>query len=113
MALTRRGSRPIVVRGIEYRWLVRSRPSYGQGTGAPLTLAVELPGLHGAVLVIKTDAARPDNWIGARSVVIRPAQVAACIMAALHSGWRPAQPGPAFRVDAALASQASAPTSRP
>ncbi len=103
MALTQRGSRPIVVDGIEYRWQVRRRPSYCQGIGAPLTFAVELPGAHGVVLVVRADAARPDNWIGSRSAVIRPAQVAACIRAALRGGWRPAQPGPAFLADVALA----------
>ncbi|WP_212842801.1 hypothetical protein [Catellatospora sp. IY07-71] len=102
MALTQHASRPIVVDGVEYRWLVRQRPSSSQGIGAPLTFAVELPGVHGAVLVVTTDAARPDNWIGSPSAVIRPAQVAACVRAALRGGWRPAQPGPAFLADAAL-----------
>ncbi|MBV1849348.1 hypothetical protein [Catellatospora tritici] len=103
MALTQRGSRPIVVDGIEYRWLVRRRPTYSQGIGAPLTFVVELPDAHGAVLVVRTDAARPDNWIGSPSAVIRPAQVAACVRAALRGGWRPTQPGPAFLADATLA----------
>lgn len=103
MALTQGGSRPIVVDGIEYRWHVRRRPSYCQGIGSPLTFAVEVPDAHGAVLVVRTDAARPDNWIGSPSAVIRPAQVAACIRAALRGGWRPAQPGSAFLADVALA----------
>jgi hypothetical protein len=107
MALTKKGARRIVVDGVEYRWVVRRKPSYSQGIGSPLTFVVELFAAHGAVLVVTADDARPDNWLGLPSITILPAQVASCIRTALADGWQPAQPGPPFRLGAGLGTASS------
>ena len=61
MALGVKGSRPIVVDGVAYRWKVRRKPSYGQLLGdSNLVFAVELSDVvSGQVLVVDTGRAPP------------------------------------------------------
>jgi hypothetical protein len=90
MAITKRGSRRIVVSGAHYRWTVRRKPSYGQALAeSALTFAVELDAVNGSVLVVNTGTARPDNWLKAASSVVTPKVVELAIRAALSQGWRP------------------------
>lgn len=99
MTLAARGSRRIVVDGVEFRWKVRGRPTYCQALGwTPLQFAAELAGRPGALLVVSLPYAHPGNWLELPSAPVRPAAVAAGIRAALADGWQPTRPGRAFEL---------------
>jgi len=46
--------------------------------------------------VVSLPCARPDNRLGARTIVVRPVLVAGCIRRAVEQGWNSGQPGSAF-----------------
>ena len=97
MTLASKGSRRIVVDGLEFRWLVRRRPTYCQALGwSPLTFVSELLDGSGALLVVALPYAHPGNWLSLTSAPVRPATVAAGIRQALAAGWQPSRPGSAF-----------------
>ncbi|GAA1383057.1 hypothetical protein [Catellatospora chokoriensis] len=110
MTLPSKGSRRIVVDGVEFRWTVRRRPTYNQANGwSPLTFVAELAAEEpGAVLVVSMPYAHPGNWIGYLGGSVRPVAVAAGIREALTGGWQPAKPGPAFALTLADAVSAEA-----
>ena len=90
MAITKRGSRRIVVDAKPYRWIVRRKPTYHQGLAqSPLTFAVEFEAGKGSVLVVDLETPRMDNWFGASGLVIMPRLVAHCIREGIAKGWRP------------------------
>ncbi|MEV0202694.1 hypothetical protein [Nonomuraea sp. NPDC050691] len=97
MAMPKKGSRPITVDGIAFRWRVSHRPTYSADKSwSPLTFAVERAEGPGSVLVVSLPCARPDNWSGERTIAIRPVLVAGCIRRALEQGWKSGRPGPTF-----------------
>lgn len=97
MTIARKGSRPVNVDGVAYRWSVRPRPSYSQGlANGPLTFAVVTDEAPGSTLVVTLDVARPDNWMLEPSSSVTPATVERAIRQALLDGWRPEQSGSAF-----------------
>jgi len=97
MTIARKGSRPIKVDGVTYRWSVRPRPTYSQGLAqSPLTFAVVSDESPGSTLVVTLDVARPDNWVLGRSTSVTPATVEGAIRQALLDGWCPEQIGSAF-----------------
>jgi hypothetical protein len=99
MTLAVKGSRRITVDGVTYRWSVRRRPTYCQANGwSPLTFAVGHAEQPGPVLVVSMPCAHPGNWIGLPSQPVLPGTVASCIRQAVAAGWRPGQPGPAFKL---------------
>ncbi|MEU9105545.1 hypothetical protein AB0D54_14420 [Streptomyces xanthophaeus] len=100
MALQRKGSRPITVDGVAYRWRLRGRPTYDQGlVRAPVTYAVERAAVPGSTLVVTTSQPHPSNWLGVQAGPVLPAQVADSIRSALGAGWQPASPGSPFHLD--------------
>lgn len=102
MALNTKGSRRITVGGIEYRWLIRRKPSYMQGfCWAPMTCAVEAVSgsQSGTILIVTSGQAHPSNWVGVETEPIRPAHVAASIREARGRGWDPTRGGSPFRLD--------------
>ncbi|MEU6430197.1 hypothetical protein ABZ860_30265 [Microbispora sp. NPDC046973] len=100
MAIPRKGSRPITVDGVVYRWRIRRKPTYHQGNGwSPLTFAVQPAEEPWRVLLVSLPFLRPDAWLGERTMSVRPALVAAVIRLALRRGWDPHQAGPAFDLD--------------
>ncbi|MFG1948683.1 hypothetical protein [Nonomuraea sp. NPDC048826] len=102
MSMPEKGSRLITVDGAVYRWRVRRKPASGPDGGqAPLTFAVERAEESRGVLVVVLPCARPDNWKGERTIVVRPVLVAGCIRRALDRGWNPGQRGPAFTLTVA------------
>ena len=112
MALTRRGSRRIVVDDIAYRWRVRRKPTYCQSNGwGPQSYAVEHETNPGTTLVVETGRAHPGNWFTLTSGPIQPADVAKSIHEALSLGWTPQTPGSPFvlRLHADPAPEAAAP----
>lgn len=95
--MPRKGSRLISVDGTAFHWRIRHRLTYCQGNGwSPLTVTVERAEEPGRVLVVSLPCARPDNWLGERTIAVRPALVAGCIRRAIEQGWNPGQPGSAF-----------------
>ncbi|MGW7486697.1 hypothetical protein [Streptomyces sp. NPDC054786] len=104
MAIPKKGSRPITVDGVDYRWSVRRKPTYLQGIcQAPLSVAVVLGHTPGSVAVLRMPHAHPGNWMGAPATAVRPAAVAHGIRSALRQGWKPDAPGRPFLVDLASA----------
>ncbi|MEU8280290.1 hypothetical protein ACFYOK_20680 [Microbispora bryophytorum] len=94
MTIPRKGSRPITVDGVAYRWRIRHKPTYHQGNGwSPLTFAVQSAEGPGRVLLVSLPFLRPDAWLGERTMAVRPALVAAVIRVALQHGWDPRQAG--------------------
>ncbi len=97
MTLARKGSRRIVVDGVEYRWKVRGRPTYCQGLGwSPLTFVAETTESPRALLVVEMPCAHPSNWVALPSGAVLPRTVAEAIRTGLARGWNPTSPGPAF-----------------
>ncbi|MEV0728131.1 hypothetical protein [Polymorphospora sp. NPDC050346] len=100
MTLAIKGSRRITVDGVAFRWSVRRRPTYSQGSGwSPLTFVVEQAEQPGALLVAALPCAHPGNWFGLPSQPVLPGTVAAGVRQALTAGWQPSRPGPAFKLD--------------
>jgi hypothetical protein len=97
MAITKKGSRRIVVEDISYHWSVRSRPTYSQGLAdSTLTFAIQLEDIGKTTLVVCTSAYRPDNWFHRQSIVVTPSIVRQCILEALEKGWTPQKNGSPF-----------------
>ncbi|MEN3536390.1 hypothetical protein AAH991_14845 [Microbispora sp. ZYX-F-249] len=100
MTIPGKGSRPITVDGVAYRWRIRRKPTYSQGNGwSPMTFAVQPAEGPGRALLVSLPFFRPDAWLGARTTAVRPALVAAAVRLALRRGWDPRRPGPAFACD--------------
>ncbi|MEU2155515.1 hypothetical protein ABZ532_10950 [Streptomyces sp. NPDC019396] len=102
MALNKKGSRHIIVDGIEYRWRIRRKPTYMQGLcWTPMTYAVEAANADqpGTTLVVTTGQTHPSNWLVLEAGPIRPAHVAAGIREAQIQGWDPTQAGSPFQLD--------------
>ncbi|WP_379498569.1 hypothetical protein [Nonomuraea thailandensis] len=100
--MPKKGSRLITVDGAVYRWRVSHKPAFDPDGGwAPLTFAVERAEEPQGVLVVSLPCARPDNWQGERTIVVRPVLVAGCVRRALDQGWNPGQRGPAFTLTVA------------
>lgn len=103
MAITKKGSREIIVDGRRFRWLVRRKPSYCQALGeSSLSFAVELADRPAQVLYVLLDAARPDAWLNAEPVTVSPGKVADIIRRAILDGWKPDTAGSAFVTTARL-----------
>ncbi|WP_212735496.1 hypothetical protein [Herbidospora galbida] len=90
MAMPRKGSRLITVADTVYRWRVRHRPTYCEGLAwSPLSFSVEHATRPRSALKVTLPCARPDNWLGEKTMTLRPALVASVIRRALGRGWTP------------------------
>ncbi|GAB1545419.1 hypothetical protein NUACC21_80950 [Scytonema sp. NUACC21] len=99
MAISKKGSRLIVVNGDRYRWRIRKKPTYSQGNvWNTLTVAVEKAENPGATLIIEMPQAHPCNWMGEKPVPVLPSNVENCIKRALELGWKPSEPGSTFEL---------------
>jgi hypothetical protein len=98
VALNTKGSRPLVVDGVAYRWNVRRKPSYGQLLGeSNLVFAVQRSDVSGQVLVVDTGQVRSDAALGAdENAAVTPSRVVSAIRSALVAGWTPDKPGSPF-----------------
>ncbi|MFF3653941.1 hypothetical protein [Streptomyces olivochromogenes] len=100
MALSRKGTRRIVVDGKAYRWRLRRRPTYFQALSwTPCTFAVELADAPGTTLVVTTNQPHASNWFGREAKPVLPSDVARAIELALQQGWAPTAAGVPFRLD--------------
>ncbi|MFF2658472.1 hypothetical protein ACFVUH_14010 [Kitasatospora sp. NPDC058032] len=98
MALARKGSRRIVVDGVEYRWRVGRRHLCCDYEGSTLGYVAEAAVGPGSTLVVETG--RPA-LVGPRPLpeeVVLPREVAAGIRAARARGWTPGADGSPFRL---------------
>ncbi len=101
MAIPKKGSRLIVVDGVQYRWRVRGRPTYGQEIfGAAWYLAIESVESKGQVMVVDLPQVHPDSLMITAAkdkiVPVLPSDVEKYIRMGLQAGWRPDQPGKQF-----------------
>jgi hypothetical protein len=98
MAIPKKGSRRINVDAIEYRWTIRSKPTYCQGAfGNDMTAAVELADSPRSTLSITFPWMRCDNWIGNPEIPVTPKDIESSIKAAISQGWKPDSKGSAFK----------------
>jgi hypothetical protein len=98
MALRKTGSRLLSVGCQTYRWRVRRTPSHSQGAYATASTFVVQQEGGGAILVVRCNGPRRDNWLGLPGVIVTPALVAASIRRAIAAGWTPAEAGPPFHL---------------
>ena len=103
MAIPKKGSRTIVVGGVEYRWYIRRKPTYVQamaewiGRCGGVRFAVECADSPGQVLVVELAQSHPGTYAETKVAVV-PSQVADAITRALEQGWKPTEPGGPFRL---------------
>lgn len=100
MGIPRKGSRPICVQGINYRWLVRKKATYSQvdyGIGY-LHVAITLEENQGTVLVIFTNHKHPLDVVAKEIIPVIPSIVSSWILEALNLGWQPENDGSQFHV---------------
>jgi hypothetical protein len=100
MAIVKKGSRRIVVDGVQYRWSIHDKPRHDPPIGdsylpCSVERAVEQPG---AILII-TFRIDYDYKRGKNLTPILPSQVANAIRGALEAGWQPLAPGKQFFYD--------------
>ncbi|MEO8612691.1 MAG: hypothetical protein ABI690_32655 [Chloroflexota bacterium] len=99
MAIPKKGSRKIAVDSVEYRWYVRHKPTYMQEIfpiNGDLVFAVErLAENVTSILIVEMPFTRPDAITG-KSIILKPADIATHIRAALAAGWTPLLPGAPF-----------------
>lgn len=89
----KRGSRKIVVDGVEYRWYIR-RKNEEQALSLAVQRVDEGPT---SILSIEFRRARPDAIeVPALQIGIKPAEVVTYIRAALAAGWQPSHAGAPF-----------------
>lgn len=99
MTITKKGSRRIVVDTRAYRWLIRSRPTYAQALAeSTLSFAVDCETGGRSTLLVSTNMARPDNWMGVQAATVTPWVVVHAIRQALRQGWSPMQCAGAFEL---------------
>jgi len=99
MAIPKTGSRPISVDGVEYRWLIRRKATYGQsdyGVGR-IHVAVEHAKAPGTTLVLFTDRPHPKDWATREVHPVTPSDVANWIRKAIELGWVPTAKGAQLR----------------
>ncbi|RPE33813.1 hypothetical protein [Kitasatospora cineracea] len=96
MALAKKGSRRIVVDGVEYRWRVSSKHWCCDHDPRPLGYAVEHAARPGTTLVVDTGrpAVFPPEEVPEQLVL--PGEVAAGVRVALADGWTPDADGSPF-----------------
>jgi len=98
MAIPKKGLRKIIIDSTEYRWTIRSKPTYSQGAfGNDMTAAAELAESPGTVLSITFPWVRCDNWIENPELPVTPKDIESCIKSALQKGWQPEKKGSAFK----------------
>jgi hypothetical protein len=95
MALSKTGSRLIVVDDVTYRWTVagtHSNPGLWSMVGEQN---------HGRYQIVVEAANKPGQklvrWADFVDVIICPGHVRQVIIQGLIAGWNPHQPGPEFR----------------
>ncbi|MGA5821709.1 hypothetical protein ACPC54_28055 [Kitasatospora sp. NPDC094028] len=98
VALVRKGSRRIVVDGVEYRWRMSRKHWCCDYEGSTLAYRVEDAARPGTTLVVETGRPAPLEPRLVPAELVLPAEVAAGIRAARSRGWTPDRPGAPFEL---------------
>ncbi|GAA1261255.1 hypothetical protein GCM10009665_58780 [Kitasatospora nipponensis] len=98
MALAKKGSRRIVVDGVEYRWRVSRRHWCCDQDVNTLGYRVQHATRPGTTLVVETGRPTVPAPTVLPAEVILPREVAAGIRAARSSGWTPSSNGSPFKL---------------
>jgi hypothetical protein len=103
MSLPKKGSRKIVVDGLEYRWTIRRKPTYGQReykgqkSYAGMTVGIErILETKGSILLVELYRARPDGEWLVDKTPITPKIIEQYICTALEKGWQADRVGKPF-----------------
>lgn len=99
MAISKKGSRNIIVNELVFRWLIRRKATYSQmdyGIGY-LNVAIELFSDPKNTLVIFTDRRHPKDIGNPKIKPITPSDIRIWIEEALNLGWKPFENGRQFR----------------
>ncbi|MEV4560478.1 hypothetical protein AB0K51_26265 [Kitasatospora sp. NPDC049285] len=96
MALAKKGSRRIVVDGVEYRWRVSRKHWCCDYDASTLGYAVEDAIRPGTTLVVETGRPIVFDPDAVPTDLVLPAEVAAGIRAARSNGWTPSTNGAPF-----------------
>ena len=100
MTISRKGSYPIDVNGVTYRWSVSPRRAFEEELGnSSLTFVVVHAQLPASPLVVALDGARPDNLVLERSASVTPEIVDRAIRKALAQGWQRVQEDGVFHLN--------------
>lgn len=98
MALVKKGSRRIVVDGVEYRWRVSRRHWCCDHDPSTLSYMVEDAACPGTTLVVETGRPTVPEPNAVPAEVVLPREVAAGIRTARSNGWTPSSHGPPFKL---------------
>ncbi|GAB7188692.1 hypothetical protein ATKI12_8523 [Kitasatospora sp. Ki12] len=98
MTLAKKGSRRIVVDGVEYRWRVSRKHWCCDYDAATLGYAVEAAARPGTTLVVETGRPSVAEPRAAAGELVLPREVAAGIRAARSAGWTPGRDGAPFKL---------------
>ncbi|MFF3552048.1 hypothetical protein ACFYXL_01375 [Streptomyces tsukubensis] len=98
MALAKKGSRRIVVDGVEYRWRVSRKHWCCDYEGSTVGYVAEDATRPGTTLVVETGRPAVLNSDLVPTGVILPREVAAGIRAARSKGWTPGSNGSPFKL---------------
>ncbi|MER7766866.1 hypothetical protein [Kitasatospora sp. NPDC096140] len=98
MALAKKGSRRIVVDGVEYRWRVSRKHWCCDYDGGTLGYRVEDASSPGTTLVVETGRRAVLEPSPVPAELVLPREVAAGIRAALSDGWTPRSDGSPFKL---------------
>ncbi|MFB7470303.1 hypothetical protein [Kitasatospora sp. NPDC056184] len=99
MALPEKGSRRIVVDGVEYRWRVSRQHLCCDYEGRTLRYVAEEAARPGTVLVVETGRRVFLDPAPVPEQLVLPREVAAGIRAARSRGWTPGSGGSPFELD--------------
>ena len=101
MAVRKRGSRPIVIGGIAYRWRIAPEPDDLEfDYASAMCASVQLAEKPGQVLFVRCGL-RHGNILDTPGVRVTPRRIAATIRAALAAGWLPEASGSPQSIDLA------------
>jgi hypothetical protein len=89
-------ARVITVDGENYRWLLKSRPTRGEGESAgEFLIAIEHEASDGQILAARFDL---PSLAGLESWTVTTKDIVSLIRAGRERGWNPREAGPPFLI---------------
>lgn len=99
MALAKKGTRRILVDGVEYRWRISKKHWCCDFEGATMGYVAQDATNPGTTLVVETGRPARLNPNLLPTEVVLPREVAAGIRAARSRGWTPSSNGSPFKLN--------------
>lgn len=87
MAMSRKGSRKIVIDGNEFIWKIKKCLSHNERHDMMYQIPIQHIG-GGQILLVSTGFCRSYNYEGSRVFQITPSIIAKCIEHAIEEGWQ-------------------------